>query len=395
MGKALAYLAGTLAGWLMTTSKDICPTNGSDPATWDPNWLQTCNQSGSAAQHLHNLMLPLTGLVLAGGLLWQATLMVITRKGEPLLQAGRGLVNTALWGGIGVGAAHLALKLGDNFSAWVIDQSVAGDGTPTEKLRTVVLAMVSVPGDVEPLLGLTVSTIAMGFVIVQILLMTFRDVGVVIIAGLKQFSAAGKTISPTIEWDSKTTMWGLSLCFYKPALALIYATSWKLLHGNIRDVFTGLSILGVSVVAMPALMKFFTIFTGHMAGGGGGFASAAAGAASALHATASLRGLGGNSAAEHARYMDTTGPGTGRPNPPSGAAPQPASPPPPMPSTTTSPAPAATAGATQATTTAAAPAAGPAAPVVMAGAAAVQATATAVGAAGNAADSATGPRSRS
>ncbi|BCY10975.1 hypothetical protein [Actinoplanes sp. L3-i22] len=375
VGKALAYLAGALAGWLMTTSKDICPTTGSNPATWDPNWLQTCNQSASAAQHLQHLMLPLTGLVLAGGLLWQATLMVITRKGEPLLQAGRGLVNTALWGGIGIGAAHLMLKAGDVFSAWVIDQSVAGDGNPTEKMRTVVLAMVSAPDNADPLLGLTVSSIAMIFIIAQILLMVFRDGGVIFLAGTKQFSAAGKTLSPNNEWDSKTTSWLCTLCAYKPMMALIYATAWRLLHGEVRDMFTGLSIVMLSVIAMPALMKFFTIFTGHIANAGGGLASAAAGAGAALHATASLRGAGGNSAAEHARYMDSTGPGS---TAPTGAAPQPAS-----------PLPTPSAGSPGGTSTAAASAAGP----VLVGT--VHAATGAARAAGNAADSATGGRSGS
>jgi type IV secretion system protein TrbL len=407
VNRALAFLAGTLASWLMTSSKNICPTQGSDPATWDPNWLQTCNDTSSAATQLRELMLPLTAVVLLGGMLWQAILMVISRKGEPLLQAARGLFNTALWGSIGVGAAHLMLKFGDGFSAWVIDQSVAGNGTPADKLRTVVTAMVSAGDKIDPLIGLFINGVAVGFIIVQILLMTFRDGGVIIMAGLKQFAAAGSATQATSGWGSKTTSWMLALIAYKPSVALIYATAWKMLDGDVRDLFTGLGIVILSVIALPVLLKFFTVFTGHIANsGGGGLASAAAGAASTLHATASLRGVGGNSAAEHARYLDSTGPGAGRINQPTGAVAQHSgTAPTAMPAAGAAGTAGAGAGAgadaagagagTAGAATAAGAAAGPAAPAVLAGAAVAQAATATTQAATSSADSATGSGSTS
>src|SRR5690554_2819704 len=49
------------------------------------------------AQTLQRWMLPLTALIATGGILWQALLMIITRKGEPMANIVKGIVAVALW----------------------------------------------------------------------------------------------------------------------------------------------------------------------------------------------------------------------------------------------------------------------------------------------------------
>ncbi|AEV86818.1 Collagen alpha-4(VI) chain [Actinoplanes sp. SE50] len=388
--KGLAYLAGSLAAWILTTSANICPTNGADPASWDPNWAQNCNSTASAAQSIQHLMLPLTGLTLTIGLIWQAIMMVVTRKGEPLLQAGRGLISTVLWGGLSLAVAHLLLKASDGFCVWVIDESIPGDGAPNEKLQHLLTSMVADSPEVTGMAGFFISVIMILFLIALVVMMTFRTAGVILLAGTTQFAAAGKTTGITSGWLNRNLSWSAALIAYKPAVVLIFAADAKLLQSDSgRDRFTGLAMLIVSIVAMPALMKFFTHFTGQMSSGGGGLATAASGGASALHAAASMRSLGGGSAAEHARYLDSNGPGKPAP---SGAAPAPS----PMPMSAGPAAGAAgaagTAGArTAATTVAPAAAAGPAGATVAAGAMAVQAAGAAARSVGNTAQSATSP----
>jgi hypothetical protein len=73
-----------LARWLLVPSTKLCP--GVDqPGT---AWMATCDASPAA--QLRAWTLPITILVATLGLLWQAVMLTITRKGEPLLQALRG-----------------------------------------------------------------------------------------------------------------------------------------------------------------------------------------------------------------------------------------------------------------------------------------------------------------
>ena len=80
-------------------------------------------------------MLPITILLLVCGLIWQGITIVITRKGEPLLQAVRGIWNTALWGSVGVAGTHLVLKVGDSYSMWLLNEAIFKDSTspPTKR----------------------------------------------------------------------------------------------------------------------------------------------------------------------------------------------------------------------------------------------------------------------
>jgi hypothetical protein len=148
--------------------------------------------------------------------------------------------------------------------------------------------------------------------LVQVVLMVFREGAIVILAGMLQLSAAGTVTRGTNGMFSKTLSWGLSLALYKPAAASVYATAWLMMgRGTGRDWIVGIGMIALSIVALPAMNKFFTSIIGHTsAGGGGGLAMAASGASAGMHAASSLRAAGGNSASEHARYMDSRGPGS-------------------------------------------------------------------------------------
>jgi len=81
----------------------------------------------------------------------------------------------------------------------------------------------------------------------------------------------------------------------------------------------GLAVLALAIVALPALLKFFTWTVGAIQTHPGGLASLGTTAASGVHAASSLRGVGGSSAAEHARYLAISGPAARGGSGPSGA----------------------------------------------------------------------------
>jgi hypothetical protein len=194
------------------------------------------------------------------------------------------------------------------------------------------------------------------------LFMMFREGTVVILAGLTVLAAAGQFTGATRTWLSKVLGWMLALICYKPAAALVYASALTLTgeSADVRTVFVGLSMMLISIVALPALMRLFTWTTGSLgaSAGGSGVAALAGLGAAALQAKALAGGGGGApSPAEQAGHIksDMTTPSS-----PAGAT----TAPPPSANATVTPAASSTAaggGAAAAPTAGAAATAGPAA----------------------------------
>ena len=155
--------------------------------------------------------------------------------------------------------------------------------------------------------------------LVQAVLMLFRQAALVILAGVLPLAAAGSLAPLTRPWIRKITSWMLALICYKPAAAAVYATAFTMIGSgkSPRTVLMGFVMLLLSVLTLPALMKFFTWTTGAVAssGGGGQLLGAAAVGAIAVGAMRSPGGAGGP-AQDQAAYLSTRlGP------PPGGAAP--------------------------------------------------------------------------
>ncbi|WP_157562849.1 hypothetical protein [Micromonospora chokoriensis] len=326
---AIQWVAGLLTSWTLIPSNSLCPTSGSDPGQWATDWVAQCNEAVGPAQQLRGFMLPITILVLVGGLVWQGITIVISRKGAPLLQAVRGVWNTALWGSVGVAGTHLVLKAGDSYSMWLLNEAIFKESNkPPNKAMSAALGALLLPStEVAPFVMILVGVVVILAAVVQTILMVFREGAVVILAGLLHLAAAGSITRGTSQWLHKTLGWSLALALYKPAAVTVYATSFVMMRGNGRDWLMGLGMLALSVIALPALMKFFTVFTGGVASGGAGLGMAGAGAAAGLHAASSIRGAaGGHSAGDHARYMDSRGPGNDGGKGPTGAMPAPSAP---------------------------------------------------------------------
>ena len=114
----------------------------------------------------------------------------------------------------------------------------------------------------------------------------------------------------------------LALIFYKPAAAAVYATAFTMIGTGkgTRTVLMGFAMVGMSLLALPVLMRFFTWTTGHVAdsSGGGGFLQTALQGAVAIGALRGMSGgAGGSGPVEQARMVSArlgpagSGPGRG------------------------------------------------------------------------------------
>jgi hypothetical protein len=360
----------------------------------------------SPAQTLQRWMLPITALIATGGILWQALLMILTRRGEPLVNVLKGLTAVAMWGAVAVAGTNLLLAFSDTYSTWVLTTGLDGS---TDKLAERMLTMLAITPSVG--LALVSSPLVMLAMVFQLVLLMFRNGAVVILTGLLQLAAAGTFTNGTSAWLRKLLSWHLALVFYKPMAATIYAIAFMLIgdRGNqLQTWLTGVGMLAMSIIALPAMLRFLNWSVGGIQSSSGGLGMLAAAGAAGIHGAASLRGV-----TDHARDMErrytpglasppgstATGTGTSTATPPAYTGPPPGTTPAtPTPATVPAAAGApaggtaamagtgAASGAGATTTGAAAAASGPAAPVVAGAVVVGQAT---IGAVRKTADSST------
>ncbi|HEY1619273.1 MAG TPA: hypothetical protein VGG25_16755 [Streptosporangiaceae bacterium] len=301
-------------------------------AAW---WIQVPSPGLSgdpAVARIQQWLLPVTGAVAVGGVIAAGLRMAITRKGSPLLDVTGGLLTLAAVTALGAAVATLLLRAGDAWSSWVLRVSTGGHFT--QRLTEVL----DLGGKAAPAVVIIFGSIAIIFALVQAVLMLFRQAALVLLAGVLPLAAAGAVAPVTRTWVRKVTAWMLALICYKPAAAAVYATAFTMIgsgHGP-RTALMGFVMLALSVLALPALMRFFTWTTGAIAGGGGGgqFLGGAAMGAVALGAMRSAPGGAASAAQDQAAYLSSrlgppaSGPGgTGSGGGGPGGSPPPAPPP--------------------------------------------------------------------
>src|SRR6266851_516265 len=271
-------------------------------ATW---WIRIPSPdlaAEPAVAHLQQWLLPVTAAVAVAGVIAAGARMAILRKANPLLDVTGGLLTLAAATTLGAVVPALLLKAGDAWSTWALQVSTGGQFT--QRLSEAL----TLGGVAAPAVELILGVVAIVLSVVQAALMLFRQAALIILAGVLPLAAAGSIAPMTRTWIRKITSWMLALIFYKPAAAAVYATAFTMIGSgrSLQTVVMGFVMLLLSVVMLPALMKFFTWTTGAIAGSGGGgqLLGAAAVGAIALGSMRSSPG-GGSAAQDQASFMNS------------------------------------------------------------------------------------------
>ena len=305
VGKAAGSVAGSAASdalsgiasaiesgvaWIVTSTAD-----------W---WVQVPSPdlaTEPAVGRLQQWVLPLAVAVAVLGLIIAGGKMALTRKANPLIDAGSGLIIVAATSAVGVLLPSLLLKAGDAWSASVLNASAGGQFASR-------LTNVLTLGGAAPAAVVVLGIVAIVISAIQAVLMLFRQGALIILAGVLPLAAAGTLTPATRTWFKRITGWMLALIFYKPAAAAVYATAFTLI-GTGRDprtILMGFAMVFMSLLALPVLMRFFTWTTGQVtdSAAGGGFLQTALGGAIAIGALrGSSGGTGGSGAVEQARMV--------------------------------------------------------------------------------------------
>lgn len=244
---------------------------------------------------------PWTVAVALIGFITVSARMALTRKGAPLADLGQGVLVMACTTAAGTILPTLLLQAGDEWSNWVLQASSGGQFK--ERFGHLFGSLTITSPGVTAGIIIVVGIVFMILTMVQALLLLFRLGSVVILAGVLPLAAVG-TLNPLMKPGFKRICgWLLALIFYKPAAAMVLSVGF-LMFGDgksITDIFTGLAVMVLSVVALPVLMKFFTWATGELQTSGGSMLGTVMGAATAF---GSMRGGGGSSASGQASTVN-------------------------------------------------------------------------------------------
>ena len=304
-GKTAGTVAGTAAAGALNGIASAIESGVSwmvtQTLTW---WIQVPSPDLAgepAVGQLHQWILPLAIAVAVLGVIIAGGRMALTRKADPLMDVGSGLMVIAATSAVGVLLPSLLLKAGDAWSSWVLQQSTGGQFAAR---LTSVLTLAGATPAVIVVLGIVAIIISA----IQAVLMLFRQGALVILAGMLPLAAAGTLAPATRGWLRRVSGWMLALIFYKPAAAAVYATAFTMIGAGTgtRTVLMGFAMVAMSVLALPVLMRFFTWTTGHVAdaSGGGGFLQTTLQGAVAVGALRGMSGgAGGSGPAEQARMV--------------------------------------------------------------------------------------------
>jgi hypothetical protein len=280
-------------------------------------WLNvpSTDLANSPAKDIRNDVIYLALVVAVGGLIWGGVRLAFRRKSEAAWDIGTGIIRLAAVSALAFILPQLLMSAGDSFSSWVLNNSVS-DPVANRFIALAAMGGITAPGAV-----IFAGMVLIFSGIIQAILMFLREGAIVILVGVVILAAAGGFNPATKSWFPKVTGWALGLIFYKPFAALTYAAAFHFIgsdDGDPRTVFVGITMMVLSIVALPTMIKFFS-WAAPAAVNGSGAGGALAGLAGAGAAMVAMRGAaGGGSASDQAsRIRSDLGPAMG----PSGGGP--------------------------------------------------------------------------
>lgn len=221
--------------------------------------------------------------------------------------AGKDLVRSLLTllviSGIGLSVISYLQFAGDEFSKWIIGKSleceVRVDGVCLADKMIGLLISDEISATMGLLMAIVFGILALLISLIQVVLLIIRNGLLVVLSGMFPLSAAATNTTSGKQMFNKVTGWIIGFLLYKPVAAIIYAAAFKLAQGNSGDIIlsilTGITLMVMSLLALPAMMTLIVPAVGNVTGGGGGAAAGVAAAALPTGAMVLSKGNSGGS----------------------------------------------------------------------------------------------------
>lgn len=254
----------------------------------------------SNAQWLAGQTEYLTGILAVVSLMIGGMMLMWQRKAEPLKDILAMLIRLILISAGGVSLVALLSQASDEWSAWMLDEATAGSFNDT---LIALFALNPFSRHSGILMAIIFGLLAIIAGAIQVVLFMIRQPFLILMVGLWPLSAAATNTDWGRQWFSKLTGWIAAFLLYKPAVAIIFALGLKMMKPDTSDIadgmlnfIQGLLLIGMSMVALPALVKFIVPSTASLGSGGGGGAAAAVGGMAAMKVASGSGGGGARGA---------------------------------------------------------------------------------------------------
>ncbi|GAB3259673.1 hypothetical protein [Kineosporia babensis] len=230
------------------------------------------NPLSAGVRGVYAISLGIAIVVGAGLFLWQVARTAITHEGAPLAYGLAGLGKALLSFIATLTVTSAALMASNDLTAWIINASFGDIDGLQEKLAKVF--SFQTPGQQASLL-LIMALIGIILTLVLWFELLLSNAAIAILIGTSPIAGAGQISEATRSWWPKLVSATIQLIILKPIIALVFAIGFGV-TGQADDLGTllgGMMILLLSVLAWPAIARFFT-FAQVTVGGGSGLAAA-------------------------------------------------------------------------------------------------------------------------
>ena len=306
---AIDIACTTSEGFLNTLYHGVMDAIGETAKGLGSFWVHTpsvpLEGPDNAVTFMRDTTLWYVGVLMMISVFYAAGQIVWTREGRPLTDLLASLLKYILVSAASVSAITMLLYAGDEFSAWVIDQSTGSEFGAALAGLMALTAFTSVT--IGP--GLAIFIIVVGIIailisVIQIGLLIIRSAMAIILVGTLPMAYSATNTQWGKQWSQKHTSWMIAFIAYKPVASLIYAAAFKIFgtfgatNGDLgqRIVYfcSGIVLMVASLLALPAMMRLIVPAVGAVSAGGSMFAGAVVGGAAS---GAGASGAGGGGAA--------------------------------------------------------------------------------------------------
>jgi len=259
-----------------------------------PTNLQAAGPAGVLQGNLGYLTIlaAVVGLIVCGARLG------ITGRSEHGSEAVKMLVRLIAVTAAGAGIVDILIKAGDVFSPWIISSAT---GAPFEQTAPSLLTNEGLLA-MTPLLTIIVAIFALFGAGAMVIFMILRGALLIILIAVWPLSASLTGTEQGLQWYKKINAYLIAFVLLRPVASIIYAAGFLLIKDGhdfqttdpgvsaLMASLTGMAILAVAGLSLPALLRFVAPATA--AGSGAMTGAAVMGAAVAVGAAAVTMGAG-------------------------------------------------------------------------------------------------------
>jgi len=255
-------------------------------------------QASGAAGVLQGNLGYLTILAAVVGLIVCGARLGITGRSEHGSEAVKMLVRLVAVTAAGAGIVDILIKAGDVFSPWIISSAT---GAPFDQTAPSLLTNEGLLA-MTPLLTIIVAIFALFGAGAMVIFMILRGALLIILIAVWPLSASLTSTEQGVQWYKKINAYLIAFVLLRPVASIIYAAGYLLIKDGhdfqttdpgvsaLMASLTGMAILAVAGLSLPALLRFVAPATA--AGSGAMTGAAVMGAAVAVGAAAVTMGAG-------------------------------------------------------------------------------------------------------